>query len=358
LLAALADAESMKSFAGPVTAILLSCAVPIISPLLARGSEPAPVAARAVPVPAAAAAASEQPAIVFWTTPSGPYWGSPPVTRLQILDIARSALGRRYVHGGESWSRAPSRLDGVDCSGLIAKAWQLPRAVESWEELPARPTTETLSVSTQRWQKLPIAERRPGDALVRYEEIVKHAFIYERDDANYAENSRIWVYEAAEPRVKHVSYALAELAQYSLVRREGIDDVGLVGRSRNYVFGDMVDAFRRAGGEAALGTPYDRGEGVLVHAWSTAGDDGVAQDFHGGELGRAQLVRSQRRPGTFLVSGALLRGYAARGGPSGALGAPIAEQAPFGSCGATAQPFVGGRLIHGCDGRISVEPNP
>jgi hypothetical protein len=346
----------MKSFAGPVTAILLACAVPLSAPLLARGSEPEPEPVRVRALPATPAT-PDRPALVFWTTPSGPYWGSPPVTRLQILDIARSALGRRYLHGGESWLRAPSALDGVDCSGLIAKAWQVPRAVESWEELPARPTTETLNVSTPRWQKLELDERRPGDALVRYEEVVKHAFIFEKDDVDYAKNSRIWVYEAAEPRVKHVSYALGELAQYSLVRREGIDDVGLVGRSRNYVFGDMVDVFRRAGGEAMLGTPYDRGEGVLVHAWSTASDEGVAQDFHGGELGPAQLVRSHRRPGTFLVSGALLRGYLARGGASGALGAPVAEQTPFDGCGGAAQRFAFGRLIHGCDGGISLETN-
>jgi hypothetical protein len=295
---------------------------------------------------------------VFWTTPSGPYWGSPPVTRLQILDIAQSALGRRYLHGGESWSRAPSALDGVDCSGLIAKAWQVPRAVESWEELPSRPTTETLNVSTPRWQKLPLSERRPGDALVRYEDVVRHAFIYDRDDADYAKNSRIWVYEAAEPRVKHVSYRLAELEPYSLIRREGIDDVGLVGRSRNWIFGDMVDAFRRAGGEARLGTPHDRGEGVLVHAWSSASDDGVAQDFHGGELGPALLVRSQRRAGAFVVSGALLRAYQARGGARGALGAPLAEQAPAGGgCGAVTQDFTGGRLTRACDGQVEVEPN-
>lgn len=348
----------MKSLAGPFTALLLSCAVPISSPPLARGSEPEPVrvepavTSTALPLPA-----SDQRALVFWMTPSGPYWGSPPVTRLQILDIARSALGRRYLHGGESWSRAPSLRDGVDCSGLIAKAWQVPNAVESWEEMPMRPTTETLNVSTPRWQKISLDERRPGDALVRYEEVVKHAFIFERDDVDYAKNSRIWVYEAAEPRVKHVSYQLSELAQYSLVRRDGIDDVGIVGRSRNYVFGEMIDTFRRAGGEPELGTPYDRGEGVLVHAWSSADDHGVAQDFHGGELGSAMLVQSQRRPGAFIVSGALLEPYRAQGGASGALGAPLTAQTSVASdCGtAVAQEFVGGRLLRGCDGRIALE---
>jgi hypothetical protein len=347
----------MKSLAGPFTALLLSCAVPISSPPLARGSESEPAPVVRVAASSAPPASSDQPAVVFWTTPSGPYWGSPPVTRLQILDIARSALGRRYLHGGESWARAASGLDGVDCSGLIAKAWQVPRAVESWEELPSRPTTETLSVSTPRWQKLSIDERRPGDALVRYEEVVKHAFIFDRDDVDYAKNSRIWVYEAAEPRVKHVSYQLSELTQYSLVRRDGIDDVGLVGRSRNYVFGDMVDAFRRAGGEPVLGTPHDHGEGVLVHAWSNASDHGVAQDFHGGDRGAALLVRSQRRPGAFVVSGALLEAYRARGAASGVLGAPLGPQtaAPGGCLAAVTQDFAGGRLIGGCDGSVAWE---
>jgi len=105
---------------------------------------------------------------------------------LQILDIARSALGTRYVHGAESWATETPGRAGVDCSGLIAKAWQLPRAAESWEELGARPTTETLNVDTRDWFKLPLRARQPGDALVRYEADVRHAFIYERDEGEPA----------------------------------------------------------------------------------------------------------------------------------------------------------------------------
>ena len=218
----------------------------------------------------------------------------------------------RYVHGAESWSAQPQPGHGTDCSGLIAKAWQVPHAAESWEELRKRPTTETLNVPTSRWFKLPVSERLPGDILVRYEAQVRHAFIYERDDRDYAKNGSIWVYEAAKPRVQHRRYRLGELAAYTLVRRHGIDDVGLVGRSRDWIFGDMVDAFLQAGGESALGTPYDRGDGILVHAWKAGTDSGVAQDFHGGQLAEAMLVQSRQRAGAFVVTGPALEAYRAR----------------------------------------------
>jgi hypothetical protein len=270
----------MKSLASSCVAVTAFCLVPVSAPPLAKGlprpapaelaAELAPTSSPSMPPPSAAA-----------PTLSRPYSGPPPVTSLQILDIAKSAIGTRYVHGAESWAtEAPARA-GVDCSGLIAKAWQLPRAAESWEELGSRPTTETLNVDTSDWFKLPLRERKPGDALVRYEADVRHALIYERD-----EGDRVWVYEAALPRVSHRSYRLRQLRTYSVARRRDLDDVGLVGRSRDWVYGELVDGFRRAGGEPIVGMPYDRGRGVLAHAWQ----GGVAQDFHGGKLGEVRLV--------------------------------------------------------------------
>jgi hypothetical protein len=306
----------LKSLASLCAAIGLFCAVPISS-LVARGSARIePTAEKLAPAPSrpASFAARATPTAadsLFAPTESGPYAGAPPVTRLQILDIARSAVGTPYVHGGESWSLQRPLRRGPDCSGLIAKAWQVPRAAESWEELYVRPTTETLKLSNKDWYPVPVSERRPGDVLVRYETVVRHAFIYERDDADFAQNEGVWVFEAAEPRVKHHRYRLTELGAYTLMRRRGIDDVGIVGRSRNWVFGGMIDAFRQAGGERFVGTPYDRGDGVLVHPWAASGDVGVAQDLHAGLLGEALLVDSQRR-GTFLVTGGTIDAYRSR----------------------------------------------
>src|SRR5882724_9780805 len=188
----------MKSLASLCVAAVAFCMVPLSVPPLAKG----------LPRPRSTALAVELPPSPLTPapiTPSRSYSGPPPVTPLQILDIARSALGTRYVHGAESWATETPGRAGVDCSGLIAKAWQLPRAAESWEELGARPTTETLNVDTRDWFKLPLRARQPGDALVRYEADVRHAFIYERD-----EGDRVWVYEAALPRVSHRSYRLAQ----------------------------------------------------------------------------------------------------------------------------------------------------
>jgi hypothetical protein len=47
----------------------------------------------------------------------------------------------------------------------------------------------------------------------------------------------------------------------------------------------------------------------LVHEWSAGEDSGVAQDFHGGQLGEATLVQSRARLGAFVVTGAQLASY-------------------------------------------------
>jgi hypothetical protein len=273
----------MKSLASLCAAVGAFCMVPVSAPPLAKGQPQPATAALVVELPPSLPSLPSLPSALAPLTPSRPYSGPPPLTPLQILDIAKSALGTRYVHGAESWATETPARAGVDCSGLIAKAWQLPRAAESWEELASRPTTETLNVEARQWFKLPLRARQPGDALVRYEADVRHAFIYERD-----EGDRVWVYEAALPRVSHRSYPLSRLRSYSVARRRDLDDVGLVGRSRAWVYGEFVDAFRRAGGEPIIGTPYDRGAGVLVHAWQ----GGVAQDFHAGKLGDVRLVQS------------------------------------------------------------------
>ncbi len=295
----------MKSFARLCAALGVFCAVPISSPPIARGSAaPRNFTSRA--------SLPFEPAPLFEHVASTPYSGAPPVTRLQILDIARSAVGNPYLHGAESWLSDGTPRGGVDCSGLIAKAWQVPRAAESWEALTRRPTTETLARADEAWFPLPIAERRPGDVLVRYGALVRHAFIYERDDVNFHDNGAIWVFEAAQPRVQHRRYRLADLGAYTLTRRRGMDDVGLVGRSRTGIFDDLIAAFRAAGGERFLGTPYDRGDGLFVHSWASAADFGVAQDFHGGSFGEALLVRGQHQQAAYILSGAALEVFRAR----------------------------------------------
>jgi hypothetical protein len=50
----------------------------------------------------------------------------------------------------------------------------------------------------------------------------------------------------------------------------------------------------------------------LVHEWRSGADSGIAQDFHGGQLGEAMLVQSHRRPGAFVVAGAELESHRAR----------------------------------------------
>lgn len=357
-----------------VLGIAVACALPILGGISSLRAFVAPTARSQTPgatdewnqrlAPSLAGGAVSRPENVSarstrarTKTPSRHYSGPPPLTSLQILDLAASAAGSKYVMGGESWDARNVGYGGTDCSGLIAKAWQLPRASESWEELPDRPTTAIFSHGRGPWYAIPFEQRRPGDAFVRHDKLVKHGFLFHSDDDQFAENRSVWVLEAAAPQVRRRLYSLDGLAEYRLLRRSDLDEVGLVGRSRNWLFGDFVDTFIAQGGEVAVGRPFDRGHGVLVHRVNLA-SGGVVQDFQHGDLGSAMILRSDRLARAALVSGALLSHYRSLRGPQGELGWPIEnERVGAGPCGNTpSQLFEGGRLVQLCGGEITVVP--
>jgi len=82
---------------------------------------------------------------------SGGYSGAPPMTRAQILEIARSAVGSPYVWGGDSWNPFNRNWNGADCSGLVSRAWQVNEARFTTEELSARPNTTALMGASTLW---------------------------------------------------------------------------------------------------------------------------------------------------------------------------------------------------------------
>jgi cell wall-associated NlpC family hydrolase len=289
---------------------------------------------------------------------SGPYAGPPPITQQQILDIARSALGVRYVWGGESWDALDKNFKGVDCSGLVAKAWQVPRASETFQEVFRRPTTETLNLPNPHWFEVEMADRQAGDILVRYDKAVQHVFMFESNAPDYAISHKVWVFEASAPEVKRTTYTIEALTNYSAFRRTNIDDIGIVGRSRNWLFGEFVATFRAFGGERYVGRPTDLGEGRLVHR--TPNNQGYAQDFANGELGSGVMQRADVRAGAFLVSGAIYKAYLERGAEAGELGFAVANAQGFAlDCGTvTRQAFEHGVLTLNCDGASVVTASP
>jgi hypothetical protein len=296
-------------------------------------------------------------------TASAAYDGPPPMTRQQILDIARSAVGSRYMAGGESWDPLDRSWGGPDCTGLLVKAWQLSQASESWEELLARPTADSFQHWSSVWSERRMQEREPGDILVSIDEEVRQVLVFEKDDSDFARNEQVWVYEAAAPRVRRKSYSIQQLRGFTLYGRKGIDDVGLVGRSRSWIFGPMIDAFIAAGGEAKVGRPFDRSDGILVRRIETARRAGYAQDFEHGTLGRAMIILPEGMRNAFVVSEPLFAAYWDNGGPDGKLGFPIGPASPSaipGCMRAVRQSFEHGYLSRGCNGtpRAHLGANP
>ncbi len=263
------------------------------------------------------------------------------MTRGQILQIAESAIGTPYLWGGDAWDPTDRSRLGADCSGLIVKAWQLEAPQEVWEELPVRPTTYSLVHPNAQWSHVDRAERLPGDAFVRHDIIQQHAYIFEANAPHQGDQEILRLIEAPEPgkEIRRIHLPLKDLADYSVVRRSSLDNVGFVGRTKTRVYGRFIDAFRDLGGEDEVGQPYDEGEGLYVH--SVEGTPGLVQTFR--RKGGKRIALYASRPGgiVFPVSGEIYETYLSAGGPQGDWGWPTSfpAEVPAGNGNDTLQAF-------------------
>ncbi len=274
---------------------------------------------------------------------SSSYSGAPPMTRDQIIEIAQSAVGSWYVWGGESWSPFDREYAGADCSGLVSTAWQVNHTRPTQEKATSRPATGNLLSSSPYWVAVDPANRQKGDAFVN----ASHTFLYEAE----AGSGLIWAYEApqAGQRIRHVQVSISG---YQLRRRTPIDSTGISGRDKTWIYSDFQQTYSDLGGEAAVGRPFDNGGTILVHRWTTSGEDGFAQDFRGGWRGTGVMMHGDGRPGAFLVHGAIYNTYMGMGGPGSWLGWLTGNEYTYwnGCFNTQRQNFVGGYITQDCGG--------
>ena len=148
-----------------------------------------------------------------------------------MLDRAKLAVGYSYYWGHGSWRADHQTLGacmgtcpscthnsgtyGADCSGFVAKVWQVPSA--SALETDQHPySTYNFYNQTTHWKPVPRSTLQPGDALVRRDATTGHIALVESVDAS----GQIWVYEARGCSTGVVHDLRAFDTSYIAIRRD------------------------------------------------------------------------------------------------------------------------------------------
>ena len=124
-----------------------------------------------------------------------------------IFARAKEAVGYSYYWGHGSWRSDGTQLGscsgtcpscthagqyGADCSGFVAKAWQVPSA--SPIDLDAHPfSTENFYYDQVYWKQIPRSTIAPADALVRRDATSGHIALFESGSDPFG---AVWLYEA------------------------------------------------------------------------------------------------------------------------------------------------------------------
>lgn len=156
---------------------------------------------------------------------------SPEVSR--IFELSRSAVGYSYYWGHGSWgtdgtehgscsgscpSCSHSGRYGADCSGFIAKVWQIPSA--SPVTVDRHPySTYNFYNSTSHWNRVSRSAIRPGDALVYNSGSAGHIALFESGSDPWGS---VWTYEARGCSYGIVHNLRTIASNYVAIRREGL----------------------------------------------------------------------------------------------------------------------------------------
>ena len=104
---------------------------------------------------------------------AAPTWAEPEISAEEIVDIAITGVGSPYVWGGGCWDPANRSRLGADCSGYVAKCWQVPEA--------SAVTTCSHPYSTYNFYN----ERTYWDAVDRADLQRADAMVYRADGAGH-----------------------------------------------------------------------------------------------------------------------------------------------------------------------------
>ncbi len=158
----------------------------------------------------------------------------PPMTRNEILDRARPAVGYSYYWGHGCWREDGQEKGscsgscpncshtghyGADCSGFVAKVWQVPSASDVTEDLHPY-STRDFRYSETHWTRIDRGELLPADALVyrNSANTAGHVVLYESGDGW----GSMWLYEARGCSYGIVHDERSLSSSYVAIRREAL----------------------------------------------------------------------------------------------------------------------------------------
>lgn len=157
-----------------------------------------------------------------------------PMTRTEIIDVAKSGMGYSYWWGGGAWrsdgtqhgscsgncpSCTHSGSYGADCSGFAAKVWQVPSPTPLTTN--SHPySTSSFYNNTTHWKKIAWKDAKKADAFVHNNGTSGHIVIYEKGDPWGSS----WVYEC-----KGCSYGCVHdlkklTSDYEAIRRDLVEE--------------------------------------------------------------------------------------------------------------------------------------
>ena len=165
-------------------------------------------------------------------TPTGPTPTMPGEVS-QMFTLARSAVGYSYYWGHGSWGTdgrdhgscsgscpgcTHTGRYGADCSGFVAKVWQIPSPSPVTTDRHPYSTYNFVN-STTHWSRVNRASLRPGDALTYNTNGAGHIVLFESGSDPWGS---VWVYEARGCATGIVHNLRTIGSNYVAIRREGL----------------------------------------------------------------------------------------------------------------------------------------
>jgi hypothetical protein len=154
-------------------------------------------------------------------------------TPADIFARAKLAVGFSYYWGHGSWRADHTQLGscsgscpscthtgqyGADCSGFIAKVWQVPSP--SALEADQHPySTYNFYNETHHWKPVPRSSMQPADAVVRRSASAGHIALVEEASDPFGD---VWLYEARACGIGIVRNLRAVDSTYIVIRRDGL----------------------------------------------------------------------------------------------------------------------------------------
>ena len=167
------------------------------------------------------------------STPDG---GSPPPVSTAVDEVfarAKPAVGYSYWWGHGAWrtdGTSPGSCSGscpscdhtgsygADCSGFVAKAWQVPTASALAVDQHPYSTYNFYNEQTA-WKQIPRSTLKPADALVRRSGSSGHMALVESADDPFGS---LWLYEARGCSTGVVHNLRSVDSTYRAIRRNGL----------------------------------------------------------------------------------------------------------------------------------------